>query len=232
MEQVKKSYYEANPVKQYCLDHSTPQHPVQRKLIQETLEMKGIDVNMMGAPEIVSLNALFIKNMGAKKVIDVGVFTGASSLAAALALPKDGKVLALDVNDDFSRRAEKYWEEAGVRDKIELVLAPATETLQKKLDTAGEAGSYDFAFIDADKPSYDSYYELCLKLLRPGGMIAFDNTLYKGRVLKEDVVYLENGEVDINTESFKVLNKKISEDTRVTAVMMNIGDGLTLVVKN
>eukprot|EP00088_Acartia_fossae_P006175 TRINITY_DN12832_c0_g1_i1.p1 TRINITY_DN12832_c0_g1~~TRINITY_DN12832_c0_g1_i1.p1 ORF type:complete len:230 (-),score=53.29 TRINITY_DN12832_c0_g1_i1:88-777(-) len=229
MEEIKKSYYEANPVKEYCLDHSTPLHPVQKKLLLETLEIP--QYKMMGAPEVVALNALFIKNMGAKKVIDVGVFTGASSLAAALALPKDGKVLACDVSKEYTQRAEKYWEEAGVRDMVELVLAPATETLQKKLDS-GEEGTYDFAFIDADKQSYDSYYELCLQLLRKGGMIAFDNTLYSGRVLTKDVYYKDNGEIDLNTESFKVLNKKISKDSRVTAVLMNIGDGLTLVVKN
>jgi len=219
---VKKSYYEDNPLKNYCLKSSTPMHPVQHKLIKETKEMKNFQ--MMGAPEVISLNGLFIKNMGAKKVLDIGVFTGASSLAAALALPEDGKVLACDVSEEFTKRAEKYWEEAGVRNKIELVLAPATETLQKRID-GGEEGTFDFAFIDADKLNYTNYFELCLKLIRTNGMIAFDNTLWSGKVLDDSVT-------DEGTMNIKTLNKKISEDGRVTAVLMNIGDGLTLVVKN
>jgi len=220
--EVKKSYYEENPLSNYCLNSSTPMHPIQQKLAKETMEMTQF--KMMGAPEVVSLNALFIRNMGAKKVIDVGVFTGASSLAAALALPEDGKVLACDVSEEFTKRAEKYWEEAGVRNKVELVLAPATQTLQQRID-GGEEGTFDFAFIDADKMNYTNYYELCLKLIRKNGMIAFDNTLWSGRVLDEN-------DTSEGTMNIKSLNKLISKDPRVTAVLMNIGDGLSLVVKN
>ncbi|XP_023342535.1 probable caffeoyl-CoA O-methyltransferase 1 isoform X2 [Eurytemora carolleeae] len=178
---------------------------------------------MLGAPEVISLNAIFIRSMRAKKVLDIGVFTGASSLAAALALPEDGKVLACDINDTWTKMAQEYWVEAGVQHKIELVLAPATETLEKTLDN-GEKGSFDFAFIDADKPNYEKYFELCLELLRTGGMMAFDNTLWSGDVLDES-------KTDLNTSALRELNKKLSSDPRVTAVLLNVGDGLTLVTK-
>jgi len=219
---INKSYYGADPVKEYCLANSTKLHPIQQKLIDETLKIP--EYKSMGAPEIIQLNAIFIKNMGAKKVLDIGVFTGASSLAAALALPEDGKVLACDVDEKWTTIAEKYWQEAGVAHKVEVVLAPATETLQNRLDN-GEEGTYDFAFIDADKLNYQNYYELTLKLLRKNGMIAFDNTLWEGKVL-------DDSDTSKETVAFKKLNKFISEDSRVTAQIMNIGDGLTLVVKN
>jgi len=218
---VSKSYREENPVKAYCLGHSTPLHPVQQKLQEDTLAL-GRPGRMLGAPEVISLNALLIKSLGAKKVLDIGVFTGASALAAALALPADGRVLALDVNEEWTAKAATYWAEAGVADKIQLVLAPATETLAKTLAEEGEAGSYDFAFIDADKTNYDAYYEACLKLLRPGGLIAFDNTLWSGAVM-------DATDTSPDTLALKALNEKIGKDSRVTAVLMNIGDGLTLV---
>ena len=157
---------------------------------------------MMGAPEVISLNALLMRSLAAKKVIDVGVFTGASSLAAALALPEgrhrsdlrlhtgydvyillDGVVVACDVNEDFTNIAKKFWSEAGVSHKIRLKIAPATDTLTA-LVSAGEKDTFDFAFIDADKEGYDSYYELCLLLMRKGGIIAFDNTLWDGKVVR------------------------------------------------
>merc|ERR1712029_826668 len=149
----------------------------------------------MGAPEVISLHGLLIKSLAARKVIDVGVFTGASSLAAALALPDDGIVIGCDVSEDFTSYAKKYWTEAGVEKKIKLEIAPAAETLKKLVDN-GEENTFDFAFIDADKSGYDTYFELCLRLLRQGGIIAFDNTLWDGRVLddaeqSEDTVALK-----------------------------------------
>jgi len=219
---VEKSYYAgADPIKQYCLQHSTPMHPVQMKLLEETL--KHSRYRMMGAPEVVNLNALLIKSMAAKKVIDVGVFTGASSLAAALALPDDGIVIGCDVSEDFTSLAKKYWTEAGVEKKIKLEIAPAADTLNKLIDN-GEENTFDFAFIDADKTNYDTYFELCLKLMRKGGLIAFDNTLWDGRVLDEN-------DLSADTVAIKKLNEKLGKDTRVTTSLLNVGDGYTLVTK-
>jgi len=218
---VSKSYYDTDPVKDYCIQHSTPLHPVQKKLIEETLQHSRS--RMMGAPEVISLNALLIKSLSAKKVIDVGVFTGASSLAAALALPSDGVVVACDVSEDFTNIARKFWAEAGVSDKINLKIAPASETLSA-LVSSGEKDSFDFAFIDADKEGYDSYYELCLLLLRKGGIVAFDNTLWDGKVVS-------NEDQSPDTVALRKLNQKIAGDGRVMAVQMNVGDGVTLCTK-
>merc|ERR1712126_592799 len=218
---VAKSYYAEDPVKNYCIKHSTPLHPVQLQLVEETL--KHAKSMMMGAPEVISLNSLLIHSLNAKKVIDVGVFTGASSLAAALALPDDGQVIACDINEDFTNIAKKFWKEANVENKIKLEIAPATDTLQKLLD-AGEENTFDFAFIDADKGGYGSYFELCLKLMRKGGIIAFDNTLRNGNVVGDEVQ-------SPDVVAMRKLNPKLSKDSRVNVVLMNIGDGYTLATK-
>jgi len=218
---VKKSYNEYDCVKAYCLENSTARHPVQIKLQEETLKLaRGA---MLGAPEVLAVNALLIKTMGAKRVLDIGVFTGASCLAAALALPEDGYILACDVNEEWTNKAKEFWKEAGVQDKINLVIDPATKTLQSAIEDNQE-GTFDFAFIDADKMNYDAYYELTLKLLRKGGTIAFDNTLSMGTVL-------DKSNTEEKTEFFRTFNAKIAQDERVFSVMMNIGDGLTLVTK-
>lgn len=218
---VKKSYVEQDPVEEYCIQHSTPMHPVQRKLIEDTL--KHPKSRMMGAPEILNMNGLLIRSLHGKKVIDIGVFTGASSLAAALALPADGLVIACDVNEEFTNIAKNFWREAGVIDKIKLNIAPAAQTL-KDLVKAGEENTFDFAFIDADKTGYAEYYELGLTLMRKGGIMAFDNTLWGGKV-----VGIEDQSSD--TVALRNLNDKIANDKRVVAVQMNIGDGYTLVTK-
>merc|ERR1711884_368294 len=175
---VNKSYDTNDPVKNYCLAHSSPLHPVQVKLNQET--MKHSRYRMLGAPEVISMNALLIKSLGGKKVLDIGVYTGASSLGAALALPDDGIVHALDVSEEFTSIGKPFWKEAGVEHKIKLTIAPAAESLTKLVE-AGEENTFDFAIIDADKTGYDTYYELCLKLMRKGGIVAFDNTLQGGK---------------------------------------------------
>lgn len=221
MESVAKSYRTNDPVKDYCIKHSSPLHPVQLRLLEETLSHSRS--RMMGAPEVVSMNALLINSLRAKKVLDVGVFTGMSSLAAALALPADGLVVACDVSDEFTRIASRFWAEAGVQDKVRLVLAPASQTMGDLVEK-GEGGTFDFAFIDADKGGYDSYYELCLTLLRQGGIIAIDNTLWSGRVIGDE-------DQSQDTLALRKLNAKIAADGRVRAVMMNIGDGYTLVTK-
>merc|ERR1711955_112024 len=165
---------------------------------------------MLGAPEVLQMNQVLMKTIKAKKAIDVGVFTGASSLAAALALPDDGKVVACDVNETFTSIGKKYWEKAGVAHKINLQLRPATETLQE--------------LIDQDKPNYCNYFELCLKLLRPGGIITIDNVLFGGAVINEEVQ-------DERTAGIRRLNDLVAADVRVYVTMQNIGDGLSVILK-
>lgn len=221
---VAKSYMAGgDPVKSYCLEHSSPLNKVQEKLMNDTL--KHPRFRMLGAPEVICLNGAIIKALKAKKVIDVGVFTGASTLAAAVALPPDGKVVACDISEEYTRQAETYWKEAGVDDKVDLRIAPAGETLKSLIDD-GQAETFDFAFIDADKTGYDSYYELCLQLLKSGGVIAFDNTLWSEKVLKPPE------ECDVDTLALKRLNDKLAKDHgRAYVVQLNVGDGYTIAVK-
>jgi len=222
MKAVSKSYRQENPLLDYCLSNSTPSHPVQTKLMQDTLKIPRS--MMLGAPEVLNLNSLLIKAIGGKKVIDVGVFTGASSLAAALAIPEDGKVLACDTSVEWTNMAKNYWKEAKVDHKVHLILAPAVDTLKDAL-AKGEEGTFDFAFIDADKVNYDNYYELVLQLLRPKGMMTLDNTLWGGNVLNDS-------DTSESTMALKALNIKIGKDPRVTCTLMNVGDGLTVITKH
>jgi len=166
---------------------------------------------------------LLIQLMGAKKVLEVGVFTGYSALTVATALPEDGKLIACDVSEEWTSIGRKYWEEAGVAHKIDLRIAPAVDTLDALL-AEGQAGTFDFAFIDADKPNYDAYYERILQLLRPNGLIAIDNTLWYGKVADEAVQ-------DESTVALRTLNAKLCADPRVTLSVLPIGDGLTLALK-
>jgi caffeoyl-CoA O-methyltransferase len=153
----------------------------------------------------------------------VGVFTGYSSLAVALALPADGKIVACDVSEEWTSIGKRFWKKAGVSEKIDLRIAPAADTLQQLLDQ-GLAGTYDFAFIDADKTGYDSYYELCLQLLRPGGLILFDNTLWSGKVVDE------NSE-DEDVKAIRALNAKLHRDERIDLCLLPLSDGVTMVRK-
>jgi len=178
---------------------------------------------MQIAPEQGQFMALLVKMIGARKTLDIGVFTGYSSLCIGLTLPKDGRVVACDVNREWTDTAKRYWQKAGVADKIELRLAPARQTLEELL-AEGAAASFDFAFIDADKISYDLYYEYCLKLIRPGGLIAIDNVLWDGAVVDETVD-------DPDTMAIRDLNKKIHSDSRVEISLVPIADGLTLTRK-
>jgi len=222
---IMKSYDRDNdPIFEYIESHSLSMHPAQKELMKETLTvLESSDSKMLGAPEVLQMNQVLMKTIKAKKAIDVGVFTGASSLAAALALPDDGKVVACDVNETFTSIGKKYWEKAGVAHKINLQLRPATETLQELIDQ-GEEGTYDFAFIDADKPNYCNYFELCLKLLRPGGIITIDNVLFGGAVINEEVQ-------DERTAGIRRLNDLVAADDRVYVTMQNIGDGLSVILK-
>jgi len=166
--------------------------------------------------------ALLVKMIGAKRTLDIGVYTGYSSLCIALALPGDGRVTACDVNREWTAMAKRYWQKAGVADRIELHIAPAQQTLANLLEK--EAECFDFAFIDADKQNYDSYYEYCLQLVRPGGMIAIDNVLWDGAVA-DPLIH------DADTEAIRTLNSKIHQDKRVEMSLVPIADGLTLARK-
>lgn len=178
---------------------------------------------MQISPEQGAFMQMLVNILGAKRCIEIGTFTGYSALAVAQALPDDGYLLACDINDEFTRIGVPFWEQAGVRDKIDLQLAPAVETLQAKLGN-GEAGTYDFAFIDADKPNYVHYYEACLELLRQGGVIAIDNVLWGGNVINPD-------DDEPSTIGIRAINEHVAADERVQISMIPVGDGLTLARK-
>ena len=205
----------------YILANSLRDRDELKRLRQETqaMPMGGMQIS----PDQGQFMGLLVELIGAKRIVEVGTFTGYSSIAMALALPADGRLIACDVSDEFTRIAQRYWQEAGVADKIELRLGPAVATLDEIL-AAGEAGCFDMAFIDADKENYDAYYERCLQLLRPGGLILIDNVLWGGR--PADV-----NEQDESTVAIRALNVKIRADERVTASLLSIGDGLTLARK-
>ena len=205
---------------QYVLDHSLREHPAQAALRAATSTHRY--AGMQISPEQGQLMSLLVKLMGARRTIEIGVFTGYSALTVALALPEDGNVLACDISDEYTRIGKPFWEQAGVARKIELQLAPALATLDARL-AAGEAGDYDFAFIDADKSGYDAYYERCLRLVRAGGLIAIDNTLWSGAVAAPSS--------DADTMALQALNVKLHGDQRVDLSLLPLGDGLTLARK-
>jgi caffeoyl-CoA O-methyltransferase len=205
----------------YLLDISLREPEVLRRLRVQTAEMTNS--NMQIAPDQGQFMALLVRLMGAKRVIEVGTFTGYSALSVALALPEDGSLIACDVSEEWTAVGRPYWEEAGVAERIDLRIAPATESLDA-LIAQGEVGRFDFAFIDADKTNYDGYYERLLTLLRPGGLIAVDNVLWSGDVI--DPI-----KTDPDTEALRALNAKLVKDERVDISTLAIGDGLTLARK-
>lgn len=175
---------------------------------------------MQIAPEEGAFLALMVELVGARRCIEVGTFTGYSSTAIALALPQDGQLVCCDVSEEWTSLASKYWDEAGVADKIDLRIAPAAETLDQLL-ADGEEDAFDFAFIDADKAGYDGYYERLLRLVRRGGLIALDNTLWSGKVLNKDAD-------DEDTRALQALNVKLADDERITLCLLPVADGVTL----
>ena len=206
----------------YVLDHSLREHPAQAALREAT--RSHAHAGMQIAPEQGQLMAMLVRLLGARHTIEIGVFTGYSALSVALALPDDGTVLACDINDAYTRIGRPFWEQAKVAHKIKLHLAPALQTLDARL-AAGEGGHYDFAFIDADKSSYDAYFEHCLKLVRPGGLIAIDNTLWSGKVAQVA------GNDDADTLALQALNIKLHGDERIDLSLLPLSDGLTLARK-
>ena len=205
----------------YLLDHSLREAPVLARLRAATAGLPT--ANMQIAPDQGQFMQLLVRLIGARRCLEIGTYTGYSSLAVALALPADGIVIACDVSDEWTRIARQFWKEAGVDARIEARLHPALRTLHELL-AAGEAGTFDFAFIDADKTSYVAYYERLLELLRPGGLIAVDNTLWGGAVVNPDVN-------DEDTIALRAFNDHVHEDTRVDMSLVPIGDGLTLLRK-
>jgi len=206
---------------QYLLNNSVREPEVGRRLREET--QKHPHAQMQIGPDQGQFMQLLVQLLRARKTIEVGVFTGYSALWVALGLPDDGRIVACDVSEEYTAVARRYWREAGVDKKIDLRLRPAVETLDELLD-GGQAGTFDFAFIDADKTNYENYYERALKLLRTGGLIAVDNTIWSGRVA-------DPAELGADTVAIRNFNKKLYSDERVTLVMLSIGDGLTLALK-
>lgn len=204
----------------YLLTHSLREHPEQIALREATRSHPR--AGMQISPEQGQFMALLVKLIGARRALEIGVFTGYSALSVALALPADGRILACDISEEYTRIGRPYWERAGVAHKIDLRLAPALETLDAEL-AAGAAGRYDFAFIDADKTGYASYVERCLQLLRPGGLIAIDNVLWSGAVARPAR--------DEDTSALQALNERLHGDERIDLSMLPVGDGLTLARK-
>ncbi len=209
----------------YILASSLREPAVLRRLREETAGLPG--AGMQIGPEQGQFMALLVELIGARRTLEIGTFTGYSALVVALALPPEGRVVACDVSAEYTAVARRYWAEAGVADKIELHLAPALETLDRLLapgPAGGQAASFDFAFIDADKANYDAYYERALALLRPGGLVAIDNVLWDGKVVEEAAQ-------DPDTRAIQGLNAKLKDDPRVTISLLPLGDGLTLARK-
>ena len=202
---------------EYLLTVSLREPPLLARLREETAALPA--AGMQIGPEQGQFMGLLVELIGARRAIEVGTFTGYSALIVAGAMPADGRLLCCDVSEEFTAIARRYWAEAGLDDKIELRLAPATETLDGLIAEGAEP--FDFGFVDADKENYEAYYERLLKLIRPGGLIAIDNVLWGGSVIDEE-------KQDADTEAIRRLNDKLKADERVSLSMIPIGDGLTL----
>ena len=216
-----RSLLQSNSLTQYVQQSISVETDVQKRLRDETalLPQHGMQIG----PDQGAVMALLVRIIGARRALEIGTFTGYSALCVATALPEDGKLIACDISVEWTDVARRYWREAGVSERIELRLAPAQETLDALL-AAGAAGSFDFAFIDADKTGYDNYYESVLDLLRPGGLVALDNMLWGGRVA-------DASGHDADTAAIHALNLKIRDDSRVDAALLTVGDGLMLARK-
>ena len=205
----------------YLLSVSVPDDPLWERLAQETQDSVGF--NMQISPEQAQFMSLLLTLISAKSAIEVGTFTGYSALTIARALPADGKLIACDVNTQWTSIAERYWQEAQVANKISLKIAPAINTLDNLIES-GLTDTFDFAFIDADKSNYVNYYEKCLTLVRSGGIVCVDNTLWGGSVA-------DPSKRDSDTDGIRALNKRMYEDERTHCSLVPIGDGLHIALK-
>ena len=210
-----------DPLYDYLLDVSLRENDIARRLREVTAAHP--QAAMQISPEQGQFMGVLIRLLGARRCIEVGTFTGYSTLCVALNLPEDGRIIACDLSEEWTSIGRAYWREAGIDDKIDLRLAPALQTLDRLL-ACGGAGKYDFMFIDADKANYLHYYERGLDLLRAGGLLAVDNVLWGGSVI-------ERAKQDDDTNAIRELNRRVKEDTRVDLSMVPIGDGLTLARK-
>lgn len=205
----------------YLVDVSVRETPIRRRLREETAKLEM--ARMQIAPEQGQFMALLVSLMGARNTLEVGVFTGYSALCIAEVIPDDGRVIACDVSEEWTSVARRYWKEADVDRKIELKLGPAVDSLTSLIEK-GEEGQFDFAFIDADKENYATYFERCFALLRPGGLIAVDNTLWSGRVI-------DSADQSNDTKCIRAFNEDLRNDSRIALSLVPIGDGLTLALK-
>ncbi len=201
---------------EYLVRVGTREPEILRRLREETASLP--QHNMQIGPDQGAFMAMLVRLIDASRCLEIGTFTGYSSTAVGLALPPHGRMICCDVNREWTDIARRYWADAGLADRIELRLGPAADTLQALIE---EGATFDFAFIDADKSGYDTYYELCLRLVRSGGLITIDNVLWSGWVADPSVN-------DDDTAAIRALNEKIAGDERVDAVILPIGDGLTL----
>jgi caffeoyl-CoA O-methyltransferase len=208
-------------IEQYVSRVVTRETLLQQRLRAETSRLP--QAGMQIGPDQGAFLAMLVRLLGARRALEIGTFTGYSALAVAAALPDDGKLIACDVSEEWTRIARRYWEDAGLSARIELHLGPASETLAALIRN-GNAETFDFAFIDADKTGYDAYYEACLTLLRPGGLIAIDNVLWNGAVADPRVQ-------DPDTRALRALNIKIRDDVRVESCLLTVGDGVMLARK-
>lgn len=218
MKKASKVTFLNNELYEYLIDHSVREPEVLQELRYQTSKMP--EQRMQITPDQGQFMALLIKLINAKRIIEIGTYTGYSTLAMALAMSEDGKIVACDINTEWTKIAKNFWQKAGVADKIDLRLDPACETLEHLLK---EEDSFDLAFIDADKKNYHAYYELCLKLVRHQGIILIDNTLWEGKVMWRNM--------DENTLAIHQLNCFIHKDLRVESTILPISDGLTIVRK-
>ncbi len=214
-----KSFFLSPEIHSYLVEHGTPPDSIQRALIEETAELGGLAL-MQVAPEQGAFLTLMARLLGARRAIEVGTFTGYSALCLARGLAEDGLLITCDVSEEWTAIARRYWEKAGVADRIELRLASALDTLR----SLPREEAFDLAFIDADKPSYIAYYEEILTRLRPGGVILADNVLWMGRVADPSAD-------DEHTRAIRTFNDHVARDRRVDAVMLPISDGLSLLRK-
>lgn len=205
----------------YLLEVSLRERPLLARLRRETAERFG--AGMQVAPEQGQFMGLLVELVGARRALEVGTYTGYSTLAVGLALPEGGRIVTCDVNEEYTRMARRFWAEAGIANRVDLRIAPAIQSLDG-LIAEGARASFDFAFIDADKENYEGYYERCLTLVRPGGLIAVDNALWDGRVVDPEAD-------DPDTQAIRAFNARLHGDERIGLSLVPIGDGLILARK-